>query len=488
MLTGTDCKVIFGGHVAWLCAFGYFRASTLIQPNIKSHYDQDGDKFIGLISSMFLFGISVGGALSGVIMPKFGIRWPTVAAGIFGFFGFIILAYTSTLDNQFWLTPVVGYFLFIGVPTGLALNTTNRAIRDHGTKEHMGLIMIIAIAGNTTGNMILSKIFTKTIEVVNATEITLGSSGPTGNSTIVSDEPATAVPSNQSGYPLLMYIFLEIAVLNASMIIAGFLIPEMIVETENNSELEELNQPEKECLKSQSSTEKTEIEKPDKPKSEKASLISISLLKNRIDYTMFLASHFFFQGGMIIIFTYLAPLLKSIDGILFTNERISNMNQIQGIVEIIGKSVIGLFLIDRYPKIPLLLLGYVGIGIGYGLLWTIKYFKSFMVPAAYAGLAIGGFADAGMGGLLFAILVEIMNGSENYSVAIGMDSLFCNGVSATLAPLFGGFIVDMAKNAGFEQLAYTFVYLLAVGMLATAFMFSVILKIKLKKAKNLNQT
>jgi predicted MFS family arabinose efflux permease len=318
----------------------------------------------------------------------------------------------------------------------------------------------------------------------NGTEIALNSTSAMGNSTA---ESATAEPLIQTEYPLLMYIFLEIAVLNATMVIAGFLIPEMVVETANTSELEELNETEKEHLKSQSSSEKTEIEKTDKPTTEKASLVSVSLLRNRMDYTMFLASHFFFQGGMIIIFTYLGPLLKSINPNLFNNDRISNMFQVQGVVEIIGKAVIGLFLIDRYPKIPLLLLGYVGISIGYGLLWTIQYFKSFMVPAAYVGFAIGGFADAGMGGLLFAILVEIMNGSENYSVAIGMDSLFCNGVSATLAPLFGGFLVDMATSVGITQ-PYTFVYLMAVGMLATAFMFSVILKMKLKKAKILNQT
>ena len=50
-------------------------------------------------------------------------------------------------------------FPLIGIPIGITLTSSNRAIGDHGNPNYAGVLMVVAIAGNTFGAMVLPQVF-----------------------------------------------------------------------------------------------------------------------------------------------------------------------------------------------------------------------------------------------------------------------------------------------------------------------------------------
>ena len=66
----------------------------------------------------------------------------------------------------------------------------------------------------------------------------------------------------------------------------------------------------------------------------------------------------------------------------------------------------------------------------------------FMIPA-YASLALCGFFDSGTGAIIYATMVELMAGSDQYSVALGMHSFLTFGIGSTISPIMRDFLTDV---------------------------------------------
>merc|ERR1712167_362766 len=156
---------------------------------------------------------------------------------------------------------------------------------------------------------------------------------------------------------------------------------------------------------------------------------------------------------------------------------------ILGIVELCSRVFYAFCLADRFDKIKLMGLTYLGDGLGF-LILLAAYYSNFTPEVdrdtgsgqgmnenmtnydltletkekhmkwAFTLIAfiIGGFFNAGFGGLINAALVEIVS-PKSYATAVGMQALAI-GIGETVGPFIGGAVADASLPAE-RQLSVT---------------------------------
>jgi MFS family permease len=133
-------------------------------------------------------------------------------------------------------------------------------------------------------------------------------------------------------------------------------------------------------------------------------------------------------------------------------------------------------------KMKLISFTYIGDGIGlmlclFGYLYQDSW-KVFMILAS----VIGGYFNAGFGGLVMAVLVELVD-PEYFSIAVGMQSIFI-GIGESLGPLIGGACNDaFAENGYLVAVLAGGCLMVASGVVAAVMHFVYQKEMRIKKEK-----
>ena len=137
-----DFRVALCGFTSWFCFYGFLRATTFIQSTLVTYYNQSTEKselYIDACFQLIVAGFCVGGILCGKIIPKYGVKNPVRIASIIPFVCFICLAISTKLPVSI-IYPLL-IFPAVGVPIGICLTCSNRAIGDHGNENYSGVLI-----------------------------------------------------------------------------------------------------------------------------------------------------------------------------------------------------------------------------------------------------------------------------------------------------------------------------------------------------------
>lgn len=214
---------------------------------------------------------------------------------------------------------------------------------------------------------------------------------------------------------------------------------------------------------------------------EKTGLFSIVLIK-QISFCCHLLSSLLFFAGYFCILPYLDGLLG-----FFGMPEVERPDfiLIMGFVELASRLWHAFYLVDRFNKMKLISLTYIGDGLGLmicllGYITVLQpHWKVFMILS----FVIGGYFNAGFGGLVMAVLVELID-PEYFSIAVGMQSIFI-GIGESLGPLIGGFMNDQF-GGGLGYLAAVAVggcLMVASGLVAGVMHFVFQREMRLKREK-----
>jgi len=114
---------------------------------------------------------------------------------------------------------------------------------------------------------------------------------------------------------------------------------------------------------------------------------------------------------------------------------------IMGVVEIFSRLWHAFYLVDRFDKIKLISFTYFGDGVGLMICLLGYFFRPYWKVFMIMSFVIGGYFNAGFGGLVMACLCEITD-VDHFSVGVAMQSVSI-GIGESLGPIIGG-----AVNSG----------------------------------------
>merc|ERR1712088_512132 len=109
---------------------------------------------------------------------------------------------------------------------------------------------------------------------------------------------------------------------------------------------------------------------------------------------------------------------------------------IMGVVEIFSRLWHAFYLVDRFNKIKLIAFTYFGDGVGLMLCLLGYFFRPYWKVFMILSFVIGGYFNAGFGGLVMACLCEITD-VDYFSVGVSMQSVSI-GIGESLGPMIGG--------------------------------------------------
>jgi len=480
--TCPEFRISTSGCWIFFLSVGAVRGLTVVQEALIHFFQADATAIMSF-SSMLLAGYAIGGLASGYIIPKCGVRWPTVFAGFSCCAGFCICAAVMHYEHAIPLIAAI-LFVLVGLPQGVAINAVLGSAKSHVRSNMMGLVMTLVGGGISLASLILPLTFTEFCKAV-------------GNCADVGDNYGDQVKGLQELFYFLAGIMLI-------MVVSGLLLIEKtyVKDAKVSSQVES---------DSRGPLVEEEPSKNPEDQVEEASFWSWELTTTP-SFVLHLTGQFVFFSSYFCMFPLAADMLSSIG---FGREiDIPLLLLILGIVEFCARMIYAFFLADRFNKITLMGLTYLGDGLGFLILmaayqcrvhdidpimttttaapivqsgarplmqnvsadalpslvnmsssqWIQSqegdyeiFHQTVMADSINFGedaaqmnrlrwaltilaFAIGGFFNAGFGGLLNAVVVEIVN-PKIYATAVGMQALII-GIGETVGPFIGGAIAD----------------------------------------------
>ena len=367
------------------------RGFTVLLNALMEHFDTNLTMIQLAFNSMILSGVSVGGFISALIIPKFGARRPLVICACMIVTGWGLTAVVMQTINHIYAVAFLQFFL-IGLPSGVGMLACMGSIKENGG-NHMGMAISLMYGGASSGSFLLPLIF----EYLNT------SFG-------------------------IIYTMYGIAVGSILLVLSSFFLPE------KKSYLKKLQQEQEIKLNPDAKVEKLE-----KPK-----LISIKLLKDKI-YMNYIWGKILFLCGYFALVTVLRDVFLSFG---MENSTVLMLLTIMGITECISRLIFAFFLIDRVDKMSLMLTAFTldalgmstlllctpinsslySIGADNGQNLTVVqsmsevegYTKNYWILLFVC--TFGGFWNAGFGSLMGAVGFIILP-RKDYSVGNGMSTL-----------------------------------------------------------------
>jgi len=151
-----NTRISLGGMWAFFLSVGVVRGLTVLEKHFTRYYETN-TAGISLMSSLLLLGYLVGGMSAGVVIPKFGVKIPTILSGVSCIIGSCIIA--STLYTKNLTIPYVIVMIMLGSPQGLCINTTMASSRFNVQHKFIGLVMTLMGGGVSVAALILPKIY-----------------------------------------------------------------------------------------------------------------------------------------------------------------------------------------------------------------------------------------------------------------------------------------------------------------------------------------
>jgi len=151
-----NTRIALGGMWAFFLSVGVVRGLTVLEKHFTSYYETN-TAGISLMSSLLLLGYLIGGTSAGVVIPNFGVKYPTIISGLTCIAGCCIIA--STLHLKCLPIAYVIVILMLGIPQGLCINTTMASSRFNVMYEYVGLVMTLMGGGVSLAALILPKLY-----------------------------------------------------------------------------------------------------------------------------------------------------------------------------------------------------------------------------------------------------------------------------------------------------------------------------------------
>lgn len=151
-----NIRTALGGMWAFFLSVGVVRGLTVLEHHFTVFYGTTSAGF-SLLSSLLLIGYLGGGLSAGVIIPKFGVKWPTIISGISCTFGCCLIA--MFLEYRSLTMAYIIICILVGSPQGLCINTTICSAQANVKHETMGLVMTLMGGGVSVAALALPKIY-----------------------------------------------------------------------------------------------------------------------------------------------------------------------------------------------------------------------------------------------------------------------------------------------------------------------------------------
>ena len=151
-----NTRTALGGMWAFFLSVGVVRGLTVLEHHFTVYYETTSAGF-SLLSSLLLLGYLGGGLSAGVIIPKFGVKWPTIIAGISCTIGCCLIG--AFLEYKSLTMAYIIICLLVGSPQGLCINTTICSAQANVKHETMGLVMTLMGGGVSVAALALPKIY-----------------------------------------------------------------------------------------------------------------------------------------------------------------------------------------------------------------------------------------------------------------------------------------------------------------------------------------